>query len=207
MPHPPKKYFSGKEVIDALLPELISGNPEKKYNWQLQMSAWSMMYSMELIKNNDWKFVSERKIISEDVYSLLDLFSYIRSASVINDYLYFYCVNGESLTRKYRPDRFERIRQFYFKTLDLCKEKKYPDEIVHRVNGPFISFTIAALKQESYYIPFKNDAIRTILHDNEFINALVQYKEVELKRKVFNWAVINRQMFLCELMLWLQNKS
>ena len=68
-----KNYFTGSEILDVFLPEMISFNPHTGVSSGLWMSAWASMYSMELIKKNAWKFVSERIMISEDVYSLLDL--------------------------------------------------------------------------------------------------------------------------------------
>lgn len=85
-----KEYYCGDEVQSYILPNLISWDSEKLNNCRLQMSAWSMMYSMDLIKENQWQFISERKIISEDVYSLLDLIYGVKRVSVIMDYLYFY---------------------------------------------------------------------------------------------------------------------
>ena len=87
------------------------------------MSAWSMLYSMNLIKENQWHFISERKIISEDVYSLLDLFSGVKSVSVIKDYLYFYCINNSSLTKSYGPDRYQKVKEFYLVLYSYAKRK------------------------------------------------------------------------------------
>ena len=84
-----------------------------------------MLYSMDLIKENQWHFISERKIISEDVYSLLDLFSGVKSVSVIKDYLDFYCINNSSLTKSYGPDRYQKVKEFYLSSIQLCEKKNY----------------------------------------------------------------------------------
>ena len=60
--------YSGDKIIDEFLPEALK---RKKLNFN--MSAWTSMYSMQLIKDNKWKFASERDIISEDVFSQLGL--------------------------------------------------------------------------------------------------------------------------------------
>lgn len=72
------------------------------------MSAWTNLYSMEIILNNKWKFISEREIISEDIYSLLNLYKYVNKVAILSEALYFYCENGTSLTHTYRKDRFEK---------------------------------------------------------------------------------------------------
>lgn len=78
-----------------------------------------MLYSMDLIKENQWHLISERKNISEDVYLLQDLFSGVKSVSVIKDYLYFYCIiiNNSSLTKSYRPDRYQKIKEIYLSSI------------------------------------------------------------------------------------------
>lgn len=77
-----------------------------------------MLYSMDLIKENQWHLISERKNISEDVYSLQDLFSGVKSVSVIKDYLYFYCIiNNSSLTKSYRPDCYQKIKEIYLSSI------------------------------------------------------------------------------------------
>ena len=121
-----KEYYCGDEVQSYILPNLISCDPENGHNCRLQMSAWSMLYSMNLIKENQWHFISERKIISEDVYSLLDLFSGVKSVSVIKDYLYFYCINNSSLTKSYGPDRYQKVKEFYLVLYSYAKRKIIP---------------------------------------------------------------------------------
>ena len=40
-------------------------------------------------------------------------------------------------------------KEFYLSSIQLCEKKNYSNEIKVRLIGPYLSFTIAALKQES----------------------------------------------------------
>ena len=40
-------------------------------------------------------------------------------------------------------------KEFYLSSIQLCEQKNYSNEIKVRLIGPYLSFTIAALKQES----------------------------------------------------------
>ena len=83
-----QKYVDEK-VLTVFLPDLISWNPDNGVATDLRMSAWTALYSMELIQRNSWRFVSEREIISEDVYSLLDLYRNVKTVVVIPEAFYF----------------------------------------------------------------------------------------------------------------------
>ncbi|WP_458457662.1 glycosyltransferase family 2 protein, partial [Pseudobutyrivibrio sp.] len=139
VPYGKKSHYSGLEVQKVVLPNLLmqsSNAPEIKNLW---MSAWSCFYSCELIKKVNWKFVSEREIISEDVYSLLQLMTYLDSVSIIEESLYNYCENAASLTHVFRDDRFEKINTFYNKTVLAAKQMNYDEEIVSKIAYPYIA--------------------------------------------------------------------
>ena len=165
-PHCPKSIYRGPEVQEIFLPQLIS---PMKGNWGILMSSWCCLYSMERIRSSKFRFVSEREIISEDVYSLLKFYKHVRSVSVLSEVFYDYCVNETSLTHTYRKDRYEKIRYFYQESLKLVEELGYNHEVEHAMQGPFLNNTIAALKmiaksKESY--PEKCKALRAIVEDN-----------------------------------------
>ena len=120
-----KIVFENSDVISKFLPNLISENPQNGKASNLNMSAWAAIYSMKLIKENDWKFVSEREIISEDVYSLLSLYKNVKKVAILEEALYYYCENDTSLTNIYRKDRYEKIEYCYKRCVELCRKIGY----------------------------------------------------------------------------------
>ena len=74
IPHTEKTTFSGKEVQNVFLADLIGPDVKNGKQTVLWMSACACLYSLEMIQKASWRFVSEREIISEDVYSLLNLY-------------------------------------------------------------------------------------------------------------------------------------
>ena len=147
IPNMKKNMFKNEEIVNEFLPELISENPKTGKASGLNMSAWGAIYSMNLIKSNKWRFVSEREIISEDVYSLLDLYKNVKKVAILDEALYYYCENNTSLTNVYRKDRYEKIEYCYKMCIKMCKEIGYPNEIEKRMAYPYIGNTISALKQ------------------------------------------------------------
>ena len=164
IPNMKKNILKNEEIVNEFLPKLISENPKTGKASGLNMSAWAAIYSMNLIKSNKWRFVSEREIISEDVYSLLVLYKNVKKVAILNEALYYYCENNTSLTNVYRKDRYEKIEHCYKMCIKICKEIGYTDEIEKRMAYPYIGNTISALKQ-------------VISSDNNF-----KEKEKELKK-------------------------
>lgn len=198
--------YEGKDVLGFFLPEFIAPDPHGSGIKLFYMSPCMLLYSMKLIKQISWRFVSEREIISEDVYSLLSLFKFVGKVAVIPEAFYNYCNNGGSLSRSYRADRFEKLGRFYNEAKALCEKLGYDDEIIHRVSKPYLSFVIAAMKQESVASPDKNNnraRIRTLVNDKTLQEVLEKNKndKVSFSRRVLFFAIRNRLYFLCFALL------
>lgn len=198
--------YSDNEILDFYLPELTAPDPKGSGKRMFYMSSWSMLYSMKLINKSGWRFVSEREIVSEDVYSLLCLFKNVKRVSVISKAFYYYCKNESSLSRKYREDRFEKIKHFYLEAKSLCCKLGYSDEILHRVSKPYLAFTITAMKQETVAPRSKREnkkKLKTMIND-EILQEVLQANKrdkVSTNRKILFFAIRNKMYNLCYLLL------
>ena len=76
---------------------MLGDNPKTGKSANIEMSAWAAMFSAKLIRQAEWKFVSEREIISEDVYSILSLYKHVQRVCILNKAFYFYCENQNSV--------------------------------------------------------------------------------------------------------------
>lgn len=206
IPHDTIKTFRNEQVLTEFFPEYIAPDPLGDGKRLYYMSPCLILYSMDMLKDSEWSFVSERDIISEDVYSLLSLFKYIKSVTIVSKALYFYCVNETSLSRSYREDRYDQIKHFYLECVKLCERLNYGGEILHRVSKPYLDFVISALKQEfefnknskKRYQSLKNiiddDVLQNVLHENKSDN-------VKLTKKIIFYAMRKKWYFLCILIL------
>lgn len=203
-----KEIFHGKEVQEEFLPDMLAERKES-VNKRLHMSAWASLYSMKLIKENGWKFVSEREIIAEDVYSLLVLYKSVQCVAVLSEALYFYCDNGASLTHTYRKDRYKKIEKFYIETTQKAKQLGYSEKVIDRVRMPYYSFTIAALKmisrancsyrEKRHYINeiMDSETFRTLINE-------MDYAEESFSRKVL-WMMMKFKLTdICYVLLRLK---
>ena len=138
--NPPSQIYKSDEVQNIFLPALIASK------WNMLMSAWSCMYNMNLIREIKFLFVSERSIISEDVYSLLIFYNYVHHVRIINEASYCYCENPRSLTHTYRKDRYEKIKQFYTECMKICTDFGYNDATKGGLSISYYSYVVAAIK-------------------------------------------------------------
>lgn len=159
-----------------------------------------------MIQSCGWRFASEREIISEDVYSLLCLYKHIDRVSVLPKACYFYCENGTSLTHVYRPDRFEKICHFHATSVSKARELGYSEEVIKRLQEPFISFSIAAMKMIVQSAPVCEAEKRKML--KEILNGYmrkVRWKhrnvQTSKKRRIFDFCMEKRLTWACYVLL------
>lgn len=206
-----KLVYVGKEVAEEILPELISPDycQEKKTN--LMLSACTALFSMDLINKIRWRFVSEREIISEDVYSLITFFRHVTRMAVLPEAMYYYCRNSMSLTRTYRKDRYQGIKAFYDKTLILCENLKYPKEIKTRFASTYLGFVIATLKLIALSDDNLLDKLRNIreIEKDPHLKKVLSQIDLKIESKSRKWVrllLMRQNTLLCYLMLILRYK-
>lgn len=193
-----KNIFCGKEITDDFLPDFISYKKNSKYK-NLSISAWASMYSLKLIRKLGWRFVSERKIISEDIYSLIELVANCQRISVIEESLYFYCENPTSLTKVYRSDRYQKNVYFYRQIVKLCINLHLNNLVMNRLKYVFLGNSIGCMKlivQSKEELSNKLNNIKSILFDDSMIETInsVNFKEEGFFRRII-YKEIKRKHF------------
>ena len=139
--------YRGGAVQSVFLPDLIDPEHAAAENRNLTLSNWSALYSMKLVRETNWRFVSEREMLSEDSYSLIWLYRHVSSVAVLPEALYFYCENGGSLTRTYQKNQFQKVKHFHAACTEMAVGLGFGRDICLRISGLFLAFSIATMKQ------------------------------------------------------------
>lgn len=205
LPTVPKEVFLKNEILEQLIPMTLAHNAETGEDWNLSMSAWSCFFSMDVIKKNKWRFVSEREIISEDIYSVLEYYWYTEKIVFIKKTFYHYILNELSLSNVFRNDRYEKLKVFVSKMRELLKSKNSEKELEQRLFTIFLGLTIGALKNIVICdLTFKNKykALKNIICDDFMQNVLSNtvYKGEPFAKKILFW-LMKRKMIL--LSFWI----
>ena len=125
-----QEEISGKEnIINNYILPLI-GNAKNAIN--VPGFLWIRMLKKELIKED--YFVSENEYFMEDHVFDLRYADSIKKIAIVNEPLYLYCVNNESLSNRYRKNKWTMHMKFLSFYLTYLSERdiEKPDE---RIDG------------------------------------------------------------------------
>lgn len=175
--------------------------------------AWNKVYSMQLIKESGFRYVSEREYISEDFYSNLILFSHVESILVIPDSLYYYCYNVSSLTHSYNEKRFEKNIYQYEASVKLSKELGYTDEVIRALAFQTLGNLLGACKilidNEQLDEKSKKNVLLKMVRDKRYQNmfAKLTYNGESYSRKILIWALKHKHVGLIYALIKLKYKK
>lgn len=209
IPQTEKTFFCGREVQEELLPDLIDSSCTGSKNRGIPFSACTCLFSMRLISNVNWRFVSERDIISEDSYSLVALYKDVRKAYVICEAYYCRLRNEGSLSSSYRADRFEKSREFFLKSCELAHICGFSDKVIRSLCSLFFNFVIDCMKQIiGAPIPWKTKlkAFRQIVSDETFRNCIkkCEYGNSSKAKRILKNAILMRCTMLTISLVYLR---
>lgn len=154
--------YEGKDIINEFLAKTIGQDADEAGMPKIGMSAWRVLYKASVILENNIRFCSERDYLNEDLFFRIDVCKSISKVAILKEDLYFYRYNDDSLTTRYRKDRFDATLRFYNK-LCLCTEDIGSDDINERCIRAFTNNLIVCIKQEEVFSKHRFfDAIRHI---------------------------------------------
>lgn len=109
----PKDILGHKEIGEYLIESCIGGITKKEFP-DLATYMWMRLFRRDKILENF--FYSEREYYTEDSLFNLEYLRNCNSASVVNEPLYNYRYNNESLTNQYRKNKWEMLlkRQMFY---------------------------------------------------------------------------------------------
>lgn len=199
-----EEIFKAETARTEMLPRIIGSSPGKKDSFE--MSSAGSMYSMDVIKKNKIRFVSERELKNEDMVFNVDFLQYANGGCAINSTGQFYRNNPLSLSHKFMEDRFERDKKFHYKMKEKLQKLQYDESVIERLQRNFFIHIMLDIRHannkfnpHSYMEKYKS--VKNICNDN-----LVQKTIKEFPCHELGW---KQQMFLflvryrCALMLML----
>lgn len=212
VPQSDKALYTDEEVHHFVLPNMIANDPLSGKNLGFTMSSSGAIYSLKIIQSNHWRFASEREFISEDFYSLLKLYSYVRRVAVIHEALYFYCYRENSLSHVLERNRYRRICHCYKGMLQVSQACDYPEEVNVCLDSQFLGSVIGNMKlivASGRSRKEQRDEIYRIITDSLLQKVLRQMntKNESLQRKILIFAIQHKMNRTVYWMLKVKNKS
>lgn len=195
-----KYYFSGEQVFNDILPGLFV------HERGIGISSCNKIFNLQLIKENNIKYKSERELLSEDAIFHLELFRYVKSISIIPKGFYYYVQNENSFSRKYRKDLQKLNNNFLKKSILLCDEYGYHNQIVNNVRARYHIYAFAGMKQIKSY-NFSKEQKKNLLDDffnDELLHKSITFETLKPKSiplKVFFLCIKFRLYWICRILL------
>ncbi len=143
------RAFHDKEIVTDILCKMIG--PKRDGTDTINMAVWRVLFSLELIKKYNLLFPSEREFISEDIIFDLQYYPICSCVCGINNTGYQYCLNEDSLTEKYNPNRFEMGKKLFFEKKRILKEQSIYEDAKKRTEESFMHYTRYSIKSEVKY--------------------------------------------------------
>lgn len=185
--------YDRRQIEETILPYTIGPKRLFCYEQNACKSVWSHVYSLNLLRENNIRFVSEREILNEDYLFNLHTLLYTKSLEVTHYILYYYDYREGSLSKRYITNEFER-------KLKLHREYKLLLErngLFERYETPYYSECV-----DGFYACISNECccwnetskyavqnIKKILNCKECEISLLKCKRsnMNLKGKVIYW--------------------
>lgn len=195
-----KPVYKHNEIVNTILPCVFT------YELGFGVSAWGKMYNLDIFRNNNLRFVSEREIISEDAYFSLALFSKINVLSIVDESLYYYRKRSNSLSRIYKKDRQTKNDIFLNKCIDYIENENLPQHIGNHIKARYHGLTLGTLMQISRCDLDKKEKrreLRSIYHNKTLRKTLTsEVLKLDYKFPRLFWRTLKLRLYpLCTLLL------
>lgn len=194
--------YDRRQIEETILPYTIGPKRLFCYEQNACKSVWSHVYSLNFLRENNIRFVSEREILNEDYLFNLHTLLYAKSLEVTHYILYYHDYREGSLSKRYITNEFER-------KLKLHREYKLLLErngLFERYETPYYSECV-----DSFYACISNECccwnetskyavqnIKKILNCKECEISLLKCKRsnMNLKGKVIYWLMRLKFVYL-----------
>lgn len=185
--------YDRRQIEETILPYTIGPKRLFCYEQNACKSVWSHVYSLNFLRENNIRFVSEREILNEDYLFNLHTLLYAKSLEVTHYILYYYDYREGSLSKRYITNEFERKLKLY-REYKLLLER---NGLFERYETPYYSECV-----DGFYACISNECccwnetskyavqnIKKILNCKECEISLLKCKRsnMNLKGKVIYW--------------------
>lgn len=150
--------YSHDDAIKQMLYPMLGKSIKSGKEDYIGVSVWRAIYRRSIIEEHNIRFLSERDIISEDIPFNLDYLTHADTAYAVDAVLYYYVMRDGSLTKTFRPDRFDKEIALNRRLTEKAQAYNIFDDCRIRLKRMFLDRSrryIKSLLQNSDYSTFK----------------------------------------------------
>lgn len=178
----------GSDIYNKTFIKMLGSSPRGQDS--LKMSVWNVMYSKKIILENHLLFVSERKLVSEDIVWNFSYFKFSQKLCVIASTEYRYRKTPGSLTKKYDYDYFNKIKVLYNYLEKKVFEEDLGEEALIRLQKQFFINLRSSILNEKVSGKSRNNVIKgisAITRDELVLRIISEYpiRKMGIKQQIF----------------------
>lgn len=134
-------YFSGSDVTEKVLAGLFN------HSMGFGVGVCGKLIKSSAVRSGNVTFRSEREILSEDAFFLIELFAHIGAVSVLPENYYYYVHNANSFSHTIKKDWQTMNDRFLNGCIEKCKELGYSEKVVSRLKVRYQIYSLEGIKQ------------------------------------------------------------
>lgn len=204
------KVFSGNEVIEEVLLNILGSKPDAASDFVLGLAVWKGLYSKEVIRKNSLKFRSEREVYSEDTLFNVEYFLRSQKVVMVEECFYKYWKNATSFTTVYKTDLHEKNVRFYQAVEECIRPLECYVEAKTRLQRLFLGFLRSYLQRivGVYSLSEARIMIDSICNDPNVVAVMKEYpyKKNPWKQRLINQMIAGRNSLLIWLFIKMKNR-
>ena len=204
-----------KEDMKKLLLGVVGALPNEPDDSRFGVSVCKNIFRNSLLSEEKIRFLSERKILSEDTLFMVDYIKCAKCAVGINGAYYCYCRNDASLSKSYNSQRFEKsiifLDELEKRIADTVKKEEYKiylDRLIQGFGRILCSQEIIHARDEKINYRDLRKRLFEISACDKIHDALKSYPwyKLPVKQAAFAFAMKYKLFLLQKLMVILRDR-
>ena len=199
-----------ENIKERILPRMCGSNANGED--YIEMSVCMVLFSNEIIQQQNLRFVSEREYISEDLVFDFDYYSLSKGVCFSDIIDYYYCDNMESLTTRYRKDRFENQIKLYKLLNDKAKRMDIEKICKGRLQNTVVAIARYSIKLEYKFandngMDVANYNVRKICENKILKQIFDEYdnSKIKITSRIINYFIKNEKYLLLKYTMYFKN--
>lgn len=188
-----------------LLLGVVGALPHEADDCRYGASVCKNLFRRSMIEEHGLRFLSERQFLSEDTLFMVDVIKSLKRAVGLPEAYYCYCRNGDSLSKAYNSQRFEKSMVFLSElerriSDTVCREEYqlYLDRLTQGFGRVLCSQEIMHAREANIPFPALRKRLKEICTGEKIASVLKTYPwhKLPLKQAVFAFTMKYRLFLL-----------
>ena len=132
--------FDGSKAVECFLLDMVGPSPDYSSDVKYSVSVCKAIFRLDLLHKVKCRFLSEKKIASEDFLFQLNLLPNVKKIGLFPICYYHYCENKNSISHCYSEEKCNRIKYSMIEVKRILSNYfLYQDFILHYQRCLFLS--------------------------------------------------------------------